>query len=213
MNDEKSKFEGFPWGGIIFLVVVVAFAGILIIPKYLNRGIRGGVSMVEAQQRSIAIALESFRNANGRLPTMREYYDATMLNYGIPESDPPIEFTLTSPISHIAALPGDPFHPQPHSHHYMYYTDVHNCWILGSCGPDRKPSFFDGKAGAFRKEHAFVYGASDANPDDPSAIFGCMPRFWSTPYEGGHPQGWGHYNLYSPTNGSRSKGDIIKTGP
>jgi general secretion pathway protein G len=198
---------------LIELLIVVAIIGILAaiaVPNFLHAQIRARVAGVEAEQRNIAIALESFRVFEGRLPTVAEYYDST--------KDPGdqfqvIEHTLTSPVSHIAALPGDPFRPRARSHHYMYYTDVVNCWILGSFGPDKHTSFFSGETGSWLNESTFVFGDPSANPGDPNSFFGCEPRFWSPSTEGGYPTGIGHNNIYEPVNGITSDGDIMKTGP
>jgi hypothetical protein len=215
MHDEAPEAHSISNVTIITWAVLVGFAIIVIaiaIPNFRHSSIRARVAGVEAEQRNIAIGLESFRVFEGRLPTLPEYYDATKLNDGVSSRFGKIKRTLTSPVSHIAALPGDPFRPRARSHHYLYYTDIVNCWVLGSYGPDREASFFSGPQGGFAKEHAFAYGIPSMTTGDPNTFYGCEPRFWSAPDQG-HPLGWGHSKLYAPTNGILSKGDVIKTGP
>src|SRR3990172_7221361 len=134
---------------LIELLIVVAIIGILAaiaVPNFLHAQIRARVATVEAEHRNIAVALESFRVFEGRLPYVDEYQDGSHNNALIPQFTPAgfQRKTLTSPVSHIAALPGDPFRER--DWHYMYFTDVNNCWILGSYGPDKLRSFFSGQS-------------------------------------------------------------------
>ena len=165
-----------------------------------------------AEQRNIAVALESYRVHYGRLPTVREYYDGTRkAPVVIPENVPPIQYTLTSPVALIAALPGDPFSDPAREYHYYYYTDVTTCWMLGSVGPNRKPEFLSRHNGASANERRFVYGPPNASTSPlPGELRACDPKFFYPEGKGGSPLSTG---LYDPTNGIVSKGDLIKTGP
>jgi hypothetical protein len=172
----------FSWGGRLvtgLILLGVFFGARNHIDDNRIRRVRG----VEAEMRNIAIALESFRAFEGRLPTVREYYDATKLNDGTPSFVLPIEKTLTSPVSHIATLPGDPFREQARSHHYGYIT-VDGRWALRSYGPDKDADVdLDELMGV-------IAGASHVGWNDEQLQW-----------------------FYDPTNGIESTGDIIKTGP
>ncbi len=151
--------------------------------------IRPSIITVQAEQRNIAVALESFRVFEGRLPTQREYYDGTHWNDGIPDDVPEATMTLTTPVSHIAALPGDPFRNR--DYHYGYWTDGED-WILRSWGPDQA------ETADLERLGRFLYpSVTDATG---------TPRFAAWPQEMGD---W----VYDPTNGVKSRGDVIKTGP
>jgi len=136
------------WPFLILVAVLLFFAWPVLRANYLSArygGAGGRVATVNAEMRNIAVALESFHVYEGRLPTMREYYDATRLPpVEIPDDVPPIARTLTSPVAHLAGLPGDPFSNPPRSRHY-YYTDGKICWILATVGPDGENDFFQGR--------------------------------------------------------------------
>ncbi|MBE7559211.1 prepilin-type N-terminal cleavage/methylation domain-containing protein [bacterium] len=201
---------------LIELLIVVAIIGILAaiaVPNFLHAQIRARVASVEAEHRNIAVALESFRVFEGRLPFVNEYYDGSHTP-ALPQFTAPPFKTLTSPVSHIAALPGDPFRQR--IFHYTYFTDVNNCWILGSWGPDRARTYFTGPS-QFTNESTFVFGPATQTGTAPRA---CDSRYFRPIAQGGDqqaslsPTGTGAINgLYDPTNGITSRGDIIKTGP
>lgn len=199
---------------LIELLIVVAIIGILAaiaVPNFLHAQIRARVATVQAEHRNVAVALESFRVFEGRLPYVDEYNDATRLN-GLAQFTPTGQQrkTLTSPVSHIAALPGDPFRNR--LHHYMYFTDVNNCWILGSWGPDRARTFFSGVP-SYQNESLFVFGPQNPQPTQPRA---CDSKFFNLPARGGDitvQPGGAAAQIYEPTNGITSRGDILKTGP
>ena len=171
-------------------------------PSFIGGHPRSPMHTVQSEMRNLAVAIESFRVFEGRLPTPREYYDATHKTHDTGVY-PPILKTLTSPVSHIAALPGDPFFEPKREYHYCYYSD-NDCWILGSAGPDGKIDFFSGPSGGYKNEKLWAAGI-------PGVASPCDPRFFYPARLGGVP-GMIDY-LYDPTNGVKSRGDIIKTGP
>ena len=126
------------------IVVLVVSAALIAIPNRHHPAVRGRNATVPAEMRDIAVALEAFRMANGRLPTVREFYTADRLPNAIPPDDPPIEFTLTSPVAFLPALPGDPYSTSSRRYHYFCFTDVKTCWVLASRGPDHDADFFAG---------------------------------------------------------------------
>ncbi len=204
---------------LIELLIVVAIIGILAaiaVPNFLHAQIRARVARVQSDSHAIAVALESFRVFEGRLPYVNEYMDGTHYN-GLTQFSPanaPLK-TLTSPVSHIAALPGDPF--RGGDYHYAYMTDVNNCWVNGSYGPDKSRTFFSGASGGYSNESQFVFGPPNASPTTPK---GCDGRYFLPPSRGGDQlaqlngggQGAGN-GIYDPSNGITSRGDIIRTGP
>ena len=177
--------------------------GVVVWINYEHLTVHDTVASSMAEMRNLAVAIESFRQAHGRLPTVREFYAGDRAPNGIPSTDPPIQYTLTSPVALIAAMPGDPF-TRGRRYHYHYYTDGKLCWMLGTVGPDGRSSFFSGAEGGWKNERSFVEGT-------PGLRSAGDPRFFYPASKGGAP-GAADY-LYDPTNGLRSRGDIIQTGP
>ena len=188
---------------VVILAVVTGWVVIFGWNSYRNTRIHDRQSTAWAEMRNLAVGLESFRQRNGRLPSLREFYTADHEAYAIPSTDPPIQFTLTSPVPHMAAMPGDVFTRDRRSH-YHYYTDGKTMWILGTVGPDGKSDFFSGPEGGWKNEKSFVAGTPGARPAGD-------PRFFCPDSQGGAP-GASH-SLYDPNNGWHSHGDIIMTGP
>ena len=175
--------------GVVMLPIIGILAAIAV-PNFLHAQLRARVATVQAEQRNLAVALESFRVFEGRLPTVAEFYDGTRLSDPPPAGVAPTPAerrTLTSPVSHIAALPGDPFRER--EYHYGYWTNG-KIWILRSVGPDRQITA------------------------DLSELGEALEAM--SPPEMGRPRDWPQRllnMLYDPTNGITSDGDIIKTGP
>ncbi len=186
---------------------IVAFLGMALfnLTDGCGRGqIRARVATVQAEQRNIAVALDSFHDFEGRYPTVREFYDGSHLAHAIPADVPAATMTLTTPIMHMEVMPGDPFGKPPREYHYYYFSDGKTGWILGSVGPDRNVDFFSGPEGDFKNERAFIYGI-------PGVASPCSPKFFNPANRGGAP---GMIDcIYDPTNGVVSRGDVIKTGP
>ncbi|MBE7560522.1 DUF4190 domain-containing protein [bacterium] len=92
------------------------------------------------------------------------------------------ERTLTSPVAYISVLPGDVFRER--AYHYGYWTNGRNVWIVRSVGPDKTPDADLARLGEY---------LSSRRRNEP----------WPPELAG-----W----FYDPTNGAKSRGDIIKTG-
>jgi len=211
------KYFGFI---LIELLIVVAIIGILAaiaVPNFLTPQIRAKVATVKEEQRSIGVALESFRVFEGRLPYVNEYYDNTRMRGDIVTQFGTITRTLTSPVSFIAALPGDPFRSDSRAYHYAYLTNVTTCWVNGSVGPNRTfhGDFFSGQQDNWKNESYFCFGPQVPS-NQPGSVRACDPRSFLPPSQGGENQiiqGGANSKLYDPTNGTTSAGDIIKSGP
>jgi hypothetical protein len=142
------------------------------------------IAVVGEDMLNIAIALEAFRVYEGRLPTMREYYDATKSNDGFPSTIPPVAKTLTSPVEYIYNMPGDPFRERSYHYGYIPVSDSSDIWILRSDGPDRDADFD-------------MLELADH-------VASTTPMRWTNEHL---------FKIYNPSNGIESSGDIIRTGP
>jgi prepilin-type N-terminal cleavage/methylation domain-containing protein len=176
---------------LIELIIVISIIAILFIiaePSYVPAPDRARVSRARADQRSIAVALESYCTDNGAYPAMRPMVDFTTnirklakigganlstIEPGIGES---ALHGLTTPVAYINALYADPFLHliTKDSISFAYYTDGTG-WILISPGPDEDFDIIPRK----------FYVSTLENPHIPLLPF-----------------------TYDPTNGTVSDGDV-----
>jgi prepilin-type N-terminal cleavage/methylation domain-containing protein len=212
MQCRKSAFT------LIELLIVVAIIAILAaiaVPNFLEAQTRAKVSRAKADMRSIATAMEAYAVDNRKYPPCQNYYGWNIDNlpgYGWGAATWPtrLMWQITTPVAFMTSIPPNPFtfsDPDYHmkgttSNEFQYVADVwvdlqaqfnnlqtSKRWALVCLGPDRLWS-----AG----EHLMISEAhlNTLGPSGPT-IFGQ----WD----------WGC--LYDPTNGTVSKGDIVRIGP
>ncbi len=138
---------------MIELLIVVAIIGILAAiaaPNFINAQIRAKVTRVEADFRTLATALESYRMDAGNYPV------AHLIDQQIASGSAISRFSaLTTPVSYISFYPSDPFGEKKkegvfHTQTYDYYDwtsaslagnaplstrGAH--WRIASAGPDK----------------------------------------------------------------------------
>jgi hypothetical protein len=101
---------------------------------------------------------------------------------------------LTTPAAYTGVIPLDPFNEQKPGwdgtsrRRYRYATNCKTCWIMASVGPDRQEEM---------KIEDFC------NPEKAD----CDPRKFFSHF------GVGTAVLYDTSNGTNSKGEIVKYGP
>lgn len=176
---------------LIELLIVVAIIGILAaiaIPNFLQAQVRSKVARVNADMRTIALALEVYAADYGKYP-MDTYTRWTYFFPGIGGTHIGNYSVLTTPVDYLASIPKDtfPYPSVPEEFEYFHYKNwdneygdaVYNYkvwvyegisqdWCIMSIGPDHR---FDG---------------ADWRP---------VTR------------------QYDPTNGTISNGDISRWGP
>jgi type II secretion system protein G len=203
--DLKPRGKGFT---LIELLIVIAIILILIaiaLPNFLEAQIRARVVRASGDMRTIGTALEMYFLDFRQYPTDHEP-DGGWQERGL--------FQLTTPIQYIASLPEDPFSTNsgmvdpntqevgwefastgspPYIAHVrptQNNTNVH-AYALASQGPETGSNISFGSAGADN----FICNAE----------WPFCGRNLTCPSN----QGWTNY---SPTNGSKSAGDIILAG-
>jgi type II secretion system protein G len=194
---ERSSFT------LIELLVVVAIIAILAsiaVPNMLEAQTRAKVARVENDLRTLATALESYVvDHNHYPPAFFKFLDSRMHRLR----------PLTTPIAYITSAPRDPFNSRdPRSTDdvaslwwegmYAYGAgpiEAESRWILASDGPDR------------------IFGGPQADTDYHLSFIvypGYQPGMFYALNIGPGGSLVFDYQIYDPTNGSVSQGEIIR---
>lgn len=197
---------------LIELLIVIAIILILIaiaLPNFLEAQLRAKVTKAAGEIRSLGIAQASYQ------------VDWNTFTNDCTGSDnvPPRQgcFQLTTPIAYITEIPQDPFGAGlresgvilPLNGVYISYypmatgvnpSTFQKRYSTGGAGPQ----FTRANLGYAECFLIFSAGPSDQEPGNPTSTFPMEADI-----EPGSNQGW---IVYSPTNGSKSFGGIIRTG-
>ncbi len=175
---------------LIELLIVVAIIGILAaiaVPNFLNAQIRAKIANTEADHRSLATALESYRLDNNMYPPT-------------PNTAANMRFArlakLTSPVSYMSSVPLDPFRSQL----------VHD--QLDSAYPFWDPETADAQK---KSGNRFDLLPEEENRLGRWVLHGAGPDQDYEPDTGGG--GSGIIVPFEPSNGLGSDGDIDRFGP
>lgn len=165
---------------LLIVVAIIAILAAIAVPNFLEAQTRSKVSRASADLRTIQLALEMYRVDTNIYP--EDYAAENPVAYGMGR--------LTSPIAYITSVPLDAFggYFDPTRAKYV------RSYSLGTA-PDDKPS---------------RWAMSSAGPDrqdDTSPLFdypGYRPDLFENP-----ASGYAYYR-YDPTNGTVSRGDMIR---
>ncbi len=174
---------------LLIVVAIIAILAAIALPNLLEAQTRSKVSRAEADMRSIAVALESYRVDNNNYPAenypspLLENVDGTWALPNLIKLRP-----LSTPVAYITSMPGDPFaslqdplnHFSPPTYHYAALNDP-----LYPSHP-----FFSGK----NPEHRTMEWIMQSNGPDRTPVSWQFPR-------------------YDATNGTTSDGNILRMGP
>lgn len=176
----KSAFRAFTLIELLMVVAIIAILSAIAVPNFLEAQVRAKVSRAKADMHTITTALENYHTDSNTYP--EDYAATTPRGDGLGR--------LTSPIAYISSVPLDAFGGyfdtsrgvQVRSYSLGSAPDDHPVrWALSSAGPDRQ--------------------------DDTVPLFdypGYSPSIWENP-----GSGYSYYR-YDPTNGTVSRGDIIR---
>jgi len=157
---------------------------------YIGLHPRVEVSRARSDLRNLAVFLESYILDHEAYPPAVDGSGKMILSATGEVSAGYVPWLLTTPSAYLGSLPSDPF-PDTNKEKtstYRYATDGTTCWILSSNGPDKKSD------------------ADVADYPSPEGADCTWERFVSH-------FGIGKAIEYDPTNGDRSRGDIIRVGP
>ena len=179
---------------LIELLIVIAIVLILIaiaLPNFLEAQIRANVAKAKSEVRMLALALERYRLDWGIYPgrSLQTYTAVNRARGGL--------FKLIEPIEYLTALPDDPF---PVSVDFHTGRDLQGPFTYLLTGVDALPgeTLSHPHGGGLLR----TYGVYSAGPDRPRVEIDpeqdCMTVNQRNPV----------FMSYSPTNGSKSRGDI-----
>ena len=178
------SLKGFTLIELLIVVAIIAILAAIAVPNFLEAQVRSKVSRAHADMRSIATALESYRVDNPGYPPGFYTWSGTGLD--------PL-WRLTTPVAHITSIPKDPF----------FFMETYSA-IVGPGPywywqiPKIDPNF--GESGYWMHK---AWRLASAGPD--------------TKHGQGSINGDAVYELnwidYDSTNGTVSRGEIMRWGP
>ncbi|HOL93441.1 MAG TPA: prepilin-type N-terminal cleavage/methylation domain-containing protein [bacterium] len=202
---------------LIELLIVVAIIGILAaiaVPNFLNAQLRAKVARTQADMRSVATSIETFRMDKGVL--LLDFWDDDSAeaqtrwekNFNRVGPRPPYTtfegpfYPLTSPVSYLSALPRDPFSPREKS--VGFGADEKGlCYIYF----DNDPVFPGEDFGIdlYKEANARFYNLNPLKENE-FAMISIGPDGYIGVDSGGNLRGL----PYDPSNGVASTGDIVR---
>ncbi|MFP4581277.1 MAG: prepilin-type N-terminal cleavage/methylation domain-containing protein [Candidatus Sumerlaeia bacterium] len=205
-----QRMRAFTLIELLIVVAIIAILAAIAVPNFLEAQTRAKISRAKADMRSIVVALESYRvDLNDYPPSGKHQFDPETWNSFVHLQ------RLTTPVAYITSIPGDPF---------------------GQIGAN--PAFGGGESYTYRERHGWsefwidVQGNTWYAADPIRAwyqLIGEPPPYenllWMLKSTGPdqmeefqYPDGieaspWWHSQPYDPTNGTKSRGDIVRLGP
>lgn len=179
---------------LIELLIVVAIIGILAaiaVPNFLNAQLRAKLSRCASDLRTLSVALDSYRLDNNAYPggefwKTDKWWQRHSYRYHV----------LTTPVSYLESIPMDPFQEKASE-------NVRKEWAAGSGGANIWDGGYVYQDLTLSAEAVLAYGDS----------FVYIVASWGPDQDW---ESWGAYykdRNYHPSNGLRSRGDIVYTGP
>lgn len=184
---------GFTLIELLIVVAIIAILAAIAVPNFLEARTRAAVSRTLSDMRTLATALEAYHVDAGRYPPHGEVLENGVVNYpALAAGITTIEFTpgrpITTPVAYLTSLPTDPLllpgGPEQ-LRHYGYIESTRMIDILFARG------FIDSAEGIMP-----TYGGWRLYASGPDGQKGADTKV---------------NILYDPTNGTVSRGDIVRT--
>jgi type II secretion system protein G len=190
----KTDIKGFTLIELLIVVAIIAILAAIAIPNFLAAQIRAKVSREEAEEATLATALESYAVDNNSYPL--GYTDDQGAEIASGNWDPLDQ--VTTPVAYITSVPTDPL--------FLKSSPGYAVWFTGGYGeapywywniPPDDPNF-GLLAGTVRNS---AWRLSGAGPDGEHG-----QGLDGEPYE----LNWIYYD---PSNGTVSVGEVMRWGP
>ena len=205
----KTQRKGFTLIELLIVVAIIAILAAIAIPNFLAAQVRAKVARVKAGERTCTTAIESYFVDNSAYPVANRYTTTISgealgkLNWHIPAS-------LTTPIAYLTSWPQDPFQTYGGSVGWAPLMYIKPGYIKNN-GQDywwfvSVPSNYPNDNGDWK----MFYG------HETTGINEIAPNiYWYVASVGPDGNLMGMYNvglsnLYDPTNGTVSNGNIIR---
>ena len=173
---------------LAILVILILFENIGNILVTRRGRVNTQARHVRMDERSIAIALESFYSDRNEVPANPAAAER-MIGDVYVGSINSVAWRLTSPIAYITSFADDRFRKGAIAPHYLYASDGLSFWVVWSAGPDRTDNIM--------ALADLVFAATDTWTDSNKRL--CRIT---------------HSGLtYAASNGTESKGDVWRCGP
>jgi prepilin-type N-terminal cleavage/methylation domain-containing protein len=185
-HKETRRRLGFTLAELLVVVGIISILSAIALPNFLEAQTRAKISRAKAEMRAIATALESYHVDHNLYPAWMDKGE---------EINPVSRrlVPLTTPIAYMTSVPSsDPFKDRrlPEAYDTYDYVDAESFARAG----DPEPSF---------RSRGAEWRINSAGPD-------CFNTYGGPSYM--NPFDNPGYD-YDPTNGTISKGDIVRVGP
>ncbi|MCX7046624.1 MAG: prepilin-type N-terminal cleavage/methylation domain-containing protein [Candidatus Sumerlaeota bacterium] len=177
---------------LLIVIAIIAILALIAIPNFLEAQTRSKIARVQADMRTLGIAIEAY-NVDCNIPPPGQ--DDYNLDWGVPtleESNSLAQNHLTTPVAYITTLPLDPFHEKTgDTANRRIYT-----YMMFDAG-DTSDYLTD-----FRLGYSWglqTKGPSRANPYSAYGMHSILAKMD------------GILCVYDPSNGTISSGVIIRT--
>ncbi|MBN1902765.1 prepilin-type N-terminal cleavage/methylation domain-containing protein [Candidatus Sumerlaeota bacterium] len=193
------KKQGFTLIELLIVVAIIAILAAIAVPNFLEAQVRSKVSRVKADFRTIALALEAYCTDNRKYLYDGSFDGANYRPNVYPYAPGHLNIQLSTPIAYITTINFfDPFVDQKTSsanqvHRRFRYNNLRQRYLED----------MDNASGIWDK-YSDIFGDWQLLSNGPDKIYG--PTSTMT------RQGalWGASEIYDPTNGTVSPGDIIR---
>ena len=188
--------KGFTLIELLIVVAIIAVLAAIAVPNYMESRTRARVCRAKADMRSLAIAIEMYALDQESYPVPSDEDGLALLQSGGTDSDANnwlalrLPATLTTPVAYVTSLLPDPF-PAPMESQDDYYHYTSRKFVQSVQGD---------------VESLVDYVVKLYNPYDPGVKFLLLSKGPDQDLDCSDP------NLYDPTNGTLSGGDIVYFG-
>lgn len=236
----KKSVAGFTLIELLIVVAIIAILAAIAVPNFLEAQVRAKVSRVQANLRAMATALEAYATDYNQYPIYFHPQDGNDFGSNVPEEVTFVPILITTPVAYMTSLLSDPFPirysaeagdigENANQNFTFLYRRVYGPGTLEWAGPGGTPLY----DGSYLNIGRHVPKAYDSyhyqgwyfdntmvqnqtkwlmGSPGPSLSFPTMQRAQAPQYASTvHPE---YPDLrYDPTNGTMSKGDILRFGP